>query len=336
MIIVSCKRLSRWPFSFLHLFFFFLSFLCDSVSISSVHHHKHTHITTHTESTRDQVSVITVFSGWWCLYLPEEFTPPWTSLCRALLTVGVGKEGRGGSCAACGRRRRRESTWRKRNSQFLWVRLAVGHRMRAVAFLSVWEETAIFPHFLFFFCLENFSLLAEDLRKRKTADDSVFVSSFLKLLIHWSGFIIFCNASSWCSFQAKATLCGGHQAGAHSPPHPQCCQSSYLAEPHDPAAGTQGKWRGSGTQLPAVSQVPVPAGEDARRQVQIRGEQDLQGEWRWTLVVHQFDGSVFVRSCDTTCVRDERAGGVWIGRLALFDTALPSVPSWFEQVFIFL
>lgn len=85
--------------------------------------------------------------------------------------------------------------------QFLWVLLAVGYRMSAVAFLSVWEATAVFfiLNFLFFVFP---SLRGPHIRRRHCRFASLSSSSSFLTCLLLVCYYFCCHAGSWRSFQA--------------------------------------------------------------------------------------------------------------------------------------
>ena len=125
-------------------------------------HWTHTHTHTHTH-TPMQVSVIAFFFSSGGYTFQKEFTPPWTVL--ADFVVHFWQRGRewererererGGKgreeCCLWEEKEEGVSRRKEKLSQFLKVLLAVGYRMSAVAFLSVWEATASFSFSFFFF-----------------------------------------------------------------------------------------------------------------------------------------------------------------------------------------
>lgn len=196
--------------------------LCPQIS-SNKHPQVHTRIFT---CSLSQVSVITVFQSGGCTF--QRSSRPldlfWTPLCYIWQWERdqEREEGRE-ECCLWEEKEVGVNVRKAKPSQFLWALLTVGYTMSAVAFLSAWEETALFSFFFTFF---GFYFLSRASNQQESLQISsqyfldfcnTFVLSLLLLFFLLPGKY---HAGGWRGLQAQATLCHGHQASAYRSPHP--------------------------------------------------------------------------------------------------------------------
>ena len=252
------------------------------------------------------------------------------SSCRCVVHIWLKKrekesEGRGGSCAACGRRRRREWT-RGRRSILSFCELCLLSATEWVQFLPSQSERELFFFsffFLFPYCFVLFfpSLLAPD--RKNTADLLPFSSVVFKLL---SFSVYYCSLGSKMPVVGVASKLRPPSAVGSRPVHtalpiPSAVRAAaaqgFMARQQDLRPGEGGAPGGLSCQLSVKSEYRQERTTEGKSRAE-RGEESkickVSGAELWLCVGLHL---CVWQHGDSTGVRAERAGVVRFGGLSL-------------------